>query len=389
MKIEVKVSCPIHDSFRVRQLSGMFDVPITSCSERRFEVDFPRLDRAWRIGLIVGPSGSGKSTLARRLFGDCLYTERSWSRDRAVIDCFGDRSLREVTAILTSVGFSSPPSWLRPYHVLSGGERFRCDLAYALSAWSDVHDVSGACELGESLEKERLEEESSEILSSEPLESSFFGEGFPIVAFDEFTSVVDRNVAQIGSAAISKGIRSGLIEKRFVAVTCHADVESWLESDWVLDLSERMFHWRSVRRPSIELAIYRSSREMWGVFKPHHYLSGGLNPTSHCFVAFWRGSPVSFCATLPQMGIRGMRRISRIVTLPDYQGIGIGSAFLRWVSEYYVSSGYRVSITTGHHGMISHCRRSPRWRCTSVRKTGGGASQGRSVVSFEYRHSQG
>ncbi len=88
---------------------------------------------AWQIGLIVGPSGSGKSTIARRMFGARLYRPRQWPDDRAVIDGFGARPIKEITRLLTAVGFSSPPSWIKPYRVLSGGEQFRCDLARALS----------------------------------------------------------------------------------------------------------------------------------------------------------------------------------------------------------------------------------------------------------------
>ncbi len=64
---------------------------------------------------------------------------------------------------------------------------------------------------------------------------------FPLVAFDEFTSVVDRNVAQIGSAAVAKGIRSGQIRCRFVAVTCHYDILEWLAPDWIIDMATREF----------------------------------------------------------------------------------------------------------------------------------------------------
>ena len=41
-------------------------------------------------------------------------------------------------------------------------------------------------------------------------------------------------------------------------------------------------------------------------------------------MALWRGEPVAFCATLTLIGQKNRWRISRIVTLPDYQGIGIG-----------------------------------------------------------------
>lgn len=45
-----------------------------------------------------------------------------------------------------------------------------------------------------------------------------------LFVFDEFTSVVDRNVAQIGSYAIQSCPQN---QKQFIAVTCHYDVEEW------------------------------------------------------------------------------------------------------------------------------------------------------------------
>ena len=132
--LDITVQCPVFDSFRVQQVAGMFDVPLAEKVTQRFAVEVPDLtaEPGWRIGLIVGPSGSGKTTVARRLFGSKLIEHQSWPENRAVVDCFGDRSIREITGLLTAVGFSSPPSWIKPYNVLSGGERFRCDLARAL-----------------------------------------------------------------------------------------------------------------------------------------------------------------------------------------------------------------------------------------------------------------
>tara|TARA_R110000824_G_scaffold394800_1_gene594892 strand:- start:613 stop:885 length:273 start_codon:yes stop_codon:yes gene_type:complete len=51
--------------------------------------------------------------------------------------------------------------------------------------------------------------------------------------FDEFTSMLDRNVARVGSFAIQKGIRK--TKKQFIAVTCHEDVKEWLLPDWALN----------------------------------------------------------------------------------------------------------------------------------------------------------
>jgi ABC-type ATPase with predicted acetyltransferase domain len=53
----------------------------------------------------------------------------------------------------------------------------------------------------------------------------------PLVVFDEFTSVVDREIAKVSAYAISKALRRTM--KRFIAVTCHYDIIDWLDPDWV------------------------------------------------------------------------------------------------------------------------------------------------------------
>jgi len=177
---DVVVSCPVHDSFRVQQVAGMFDVPLAEKSSERFQVELPTDADDWQIGLIVGPSGSGKSTVARHAFRQELYQAADWPRDRAVVDCFGDLPVRRVVELFTAVGFGSPPSWIKPYHVLSCGEQFRCELAKALGARGEA--------LGNATSAFQLAPSAS------------------LVVFDEFTSVVDRTVAKVCSAAIAKGI---------------------------------------------------------------------------------------------------------------------------------------------------------------------------------------
>ena len=131
-QVEATVSCPVFDSFRVQQVAGLFDVPLADRATANFAAEVPNLTEPWQIGLIVGPSGSGKTTIARAAFGDGLYDIPAWPRDRTVVDAFGKLPMRSIVGLLTAVGFGSPPAWIKPYHVLSGGERFRCDLARAL-----------------------------------------------------------------------------------------------------------------------------------------------------------------------------------------------------------------------------------------------------------------
>jgi GNAT superfamily N-acetyltransferase len=360
MLITAQVSCPIQKSFRVHQVAGLFDVPLSERVSESFSVEVPGEDETWQIGLIVGPSGSGKSTIARQAFGDNLYQAIDWPVDLAVIDGFGDLPIKQVTALLTAVGFSSPPAWIKPYHVLSGGERFRCDLARALSQATNT--------------RPDIEQ--------------------PLIAFDEFTSVVDRNVARIGSAAVSKAIRGGLVNCRFVAVTCHYDVAEWLEPDWTVDMATGQCVRRRLRRPPIHLEVVRCRHAAWKLFARHHYLTGSLSKSARCYLAVWNGEPVALCAVIPLIGRRQHWRITRLVTLPDYQGVGIGMRVAEAVAAEYTDQGLRMNITSSHPALRAHCTRSQKWRTVRVLKTGSASAKtfihnyrsslGRAVVSFEY-----
>jgi ABC-type hemin transport system ATPase subunit len=127
-------SVEVERSPRVVQLEGMFDMPVSRVSTETWELDLPLDERPWQVGLVVGPSGSGKSTLLQEVFGSTGETA-PWPERCAVIDGFEERfSVKEVVAALSAVGFSAPPNWLRPYQVLSNGERFRVELARALIA---------------------------------------------------------------------------------------------------------------------------------------------------------------------------------------------------------------------------------------------------------------
>lgn len=392
--IDVNVSCPVYDSFRVQQVAGMFDVPLAERATERFCVEVPDEAEDWQIGLIVGPSGSGKSTIARRAFAfdgirmtnddkvhssiDIRHSSFEWPTERAVVDCFGDVPVRMVIDLFTAVGFGSPPSWVKPYHVLSNGERFRCDLARALAKGQEA----------------RVESQEPEMTSGSG--PSTISSRFPLVIFDEFTSVVDRNVAKVCSAAIAKGIRRGHIRCRFVAVTCHYDVSEWLEPDWVLDMATSELSRRRLRRPTIDLEVHSCGVAAWPLFKRHHYLNGSLAAAARCYLTTWAGVPVNFCATLPVITKRNHRRFTRIVTLPDYQGIGIGMRAVAAVAALHRAEGMRINVTSSHPALIRHCSRSQLWRTVNVKRSGSArqrdparfpgyrSSAGRAVVSFEY-----
>lgn len=325
--MQITVETPIVETPRVEQVRGMFDLRAEDRSRLTWDVDLPFDAKPWHIGLIVGPSGCGKTTIARRLFPEMFPSPLrgrgvGGEGDCSVLELFPmNMSIHDIVALLSAVGFASPPAWLRPFQVLSTGQQFRVTLAL--------------------------------LLASTPAGQR--------IVFDEYTSVVDRTVAQIGSAALAKVVRQR--GQQFVAVTCHEDVEEWLQPDWIYRPAENLFAWRRLRRrPRIALDIIRAKASAWPLFAPHHYLSNDLARSAVCFLATWHDRPVAFSAWLPFVGAGPKtRREHRTVTLPDYQGVGIGNALSDFVASVWTALGYRAISTTTHPAMIRARLRSPHW----------------------------
>lgn len=317
-------SSPIARSARIMQLEGMFD--LKPADEDHVRIAALPVDELaghdWSIGLVVGPSGSGKSTVAREAFGSLVDPELAWPTAEAVVDSFPPAmSMRDVSELLSSVGFSSPPAWRRPYHVLSNGEQFRVRMARLLAEHAD-----------------------------------------DVLVVDEFTSVVDRTVAQIGSAAIARTVRRR--GQRFVAVTCHYDVEEWLQPDWVYQPHVGEITWRSLQpRPPIALDVIRATMDAWRVFAPHHYLSADINRSARMLVGLVDDRPAALIGVIgfPHRAYPQAVRLSRVVVLPDYQGVGLAFGFMVKVAAAYEARGKAVFITSSHPAVVRSLNRSPLW----------------------------
>ena len=158
-----------------------------------------------------------------------------------------------------------------------------------------------------------------------------------------------------------------------MAITCHEDVEDWLQPDWVYRPAESIFAWRCLqRRPAIALTVFRCRPQAWRIFHHHHYLNGHLAPGAICFLATWRDRPVAFSAWLNALTRTGGKREHRTVTLPDYQGVGIGMALSNFCAGLWKALGYRARSTTTHPAFIAARTRSPDWRmvrCPSLATT--------------------
>jgi len=303
---------------RAQQLSAAFDVPLSEREHLRWKGELPLHERDWNVGLIVGPSGSGKTTILRDAFGE--PAELEWSGLAVVDDFPAELGIEALAAVCQAVGFNTIPAWLRPYDALSTGEQFRVMLARLLV------ETQG------------------------------------LITIDEFTSVVDRQVAQIGAHAVAKYVRRN--DRQLVAATCHYDVIDWLQPDWTLEPASSTFAWRCLqRRPELECTISREPYSSWSRFAPFHYLTAELNHAAQCFVLSVDGTPAAFAGILhrPHPRNRAIKAVSRLVTLPDWQGLGLAFALVDRVAAAYKALGYDVHTYPAHPALIRSFDRSPTW----------------------------
>lgn len=343
MIIDVRNHCDDFHSYRAARVKSLFNAESGATFTLRAEL--PIDDLEWRIGLVVGPSGSGKTSLGRKIFGpEALYEPSGWPDDRPIVDAIAPGgSFDAVTNALAAVGLGSVPAWLRPYRVLSNGERFRSDLA--------------------------------RILCEAPAE----------IIVDEFTSVVDRQIAKFGALAFAKAWRR--TAGRCVLLSCHYDILEWVEPDWVFDTATGKFSGRGLyRRPSFDLVIRQTDGRYWRHFAPHYYLS----LPSMIAAAYYVGTVDDELVTHLGVGtMRGLReaRASRLVVMPEWQGVGLGMRFLNAVCGAWRAgeNRYRKPMTTlfhtSHPGLCASLRRDKaNWTQVSAMLVGENKARSRSTM---------
>ena len=273
-------SVAVQSSHRLAQVLGMFDIEQPQTSTQSWDVDLQLPDQ-WNLGVIVGPSGSGKTTIARELFGQHFTSDFGWSNTQSILDGFPlTLPVKKITDLLSSVGFSSPPAWIRPFGCLSNGQQFRVNLARTLA------------------------------------ESMVDGQ---LKVVDEYSSVVDRTVAQIGSAAIGRTIRKHSLQ--FIAVTCHYDVLEWLQPDWVYDMADPATH----QPGGTSAAQNRNGNH------PHRSLD--LEP--------FQAASLSECGLKSRIGVlrrdgeRSTRGFQRGAAVPASHAFGVGASIARFVCRIF------------------------------------------------------
>jgi ABC-type lipoprotein export system ATPase subunit/ribosomal protein S18 acetylase RimI-like enzyme len=302
-----------------------FDIQNKEESNVTIEANLEHLPKQWNIGVVYGGSGTGKTTILKNYFKkemDKSYFDNS----KSLISNFDWLEPKEATFLLSAMGLSSVPTWLRPFNTLSNGEQYRANLAY----------IVGMAKNDE------------------------------VILIDEYTSVVDRDVAKAMSNALQKYIRR--TNKKIVLASCHFDIMEWLQPDWIYSPSKGRLEIAShLRQPSIELQIFRCRYETWRLFKQHHYLTEDLNKAANSYVILLNDKPVAFIGILPfpHGNIQNGYRISRIVVLPDFQGLGLGSKLCDYISSLYFAENRTMYIKTSNPALWKYFDKSENWKFTN------------------------
>lgn len=301
MKIELK-SKIINDKY-TEYVYETFDIQNKTETSVVIPIYLSEIDSfEWNIGVILGSSGSGKTTILKSLG---QFKNVKFDIDKPLISNFDWLEPKDASLVLTSMGLSSIPTWLRPFHTLSNGEKYRATLAYLVASAKD-------------------------------------GE---VILVDEFTSVVDRDVAKSMSFALQKYIRR--VNKKIILASCHYDILQWILPDWTCSPQKggalEKCDYRRHSRPKINLRVSRVEPKVWELFKKHHYLTENVNYSCKFFLFEWNDKPIGIVvlATNPSGTVKNSYRLSRTVVLPDFQGMGIGSK----ISEFICSITNGVVFT--------------------------------------------
>lgn len=138
------------------------------------------------------------------------------------------------------------------------------------------------------------------------------------------------------------------------------------------------------------------NKDIWRVFREHHYLTKDFNKGAFVYLITLDNTIIGFNSILnqPSGTSKFSFRTHRLVILPDYQGLGIGTKFEEFIGEDILKRGGKLYLRTTHLRLGRHCMESNKWVAASqnlvIRKKNDNSPKYKTVdctrkaYSFEY-----
>lgn len=155
----VELTYQVYRTKLTHEIEKAFSIPLDTLVEPVFKGINLSIDPG-EIWMVTGISGTGKSTFLRLLAGNISPASGTLSipanakiaelepirSKRPLIEVFSAGDVRRGLSLLNSVGLSEAFLYVKPYQVLSSGQKYRAMLAYLISKNSNLWLIDDFCE---------------------------------------------------------------------------------------------------------------------------------------------------------------------------------------------------------------------------------------------------
>ena len=96
-----------------------------------------------------------------------------------------------------------------------------------------------------------------------------------------------------------------------------------------------------------------------------------MHTAAQQYVAVMNGEIVAHTGIIYFPMQKGKKRVHRLVVLPDYQGIGIGTAFINAIAKIVEAEGFELNLTTTTPALVGALKRDAEWVLARYGRTKG------------------
>lgn len=123
---------------------------------------------------------------------------------------------------------------------------------------------------------------------------------------------------------------------------------------------------------------------MWGIFRKYHYLNTSLHQAAAQYVGILNDETLVCHTGVIQAAMKAnTKRVHRLVVLPEYQGLGIGTKFINFVADLYAKEEKNFNLITTTPALRYALEASGKWE---LKRAGKVRPPGNDLATMGYKH---